>query len=188
MEKINAHVWSRYEDLLGNCLNIVAALDIVTERQMSMMKMYFQERKTLEEIGIIASLTKERVRQIIEKGVRTLNSKSQLKIDEINTLKHQRDNEMPLIKRELKIKTDKIIKIQSVMRSCLDFNVDYHGEDAHIGDLDLSVRLFNILSSAGIRSLKELAMANKEDLMKHRNMGRRTMDEIESVLAEYGYV
>lgn len=53
-------------------------------------------------------------------------------------------------------------------------------------DLDLSVRAFNCLKAAKINSLSELVQYEQEDLMKFRNFGQKSLNEIESVLNDRG--
>ncbi|MDR0792772.1 MAG: DNA-directed RNA polymerase subunit alpha [Chitinophagaceae bacterium] len=53
-------------------------------------------------------------------------------------------------------------------------------------DLDLSVRAFNCLKAAKINSLSELVQYEQEDLMKFRNFGQKSLNEIEQVLNERG--
>lgn len=53
-------------------------------------------------------------------------------------------------------------------------------------DLDLSVRAFNCLKAAKINSLSELVQYDKDDLMKFRNFGQKSLTEIELVLNERG--
>ena len=55
-----------------------------------------------------------------------------------------------------------------------------------IDDLELSVRSVNCLRRAGIYTLGELCEKTSEDMMKVRNLGRRSLDEILSKMAEYG--
>lgn len=183
MEKINSHVWSRYEKLIGSSLSIIKCLDIVSDRQYSFMVMYFKDRKPLDEIAQEVSLSRERVRQIIEKGVRTLESKHEKAIEQIN----QKENTIPLLKREIKITNDRLRRIKNQMRSCLDFPETEDKQDARIIELDISARLYNVLSSANIKTIKELAAKPKSELRKFRNMGLKTMQEIEDLLFEYGF-
>ncbi|MFT4205140.1 MAG: DNA-directed RNA polymerase subunit alpha [Chitinophagaceae bacterium] len=53
-------------------------------------------------------------------------------------------------------------------------------------DLDLSVRAFNCLKAAKINSLSELVQYEQEDLMKFRNFGQKSLNEIDQVLHERG--
>ena len=51
-----------------------------------------------------------------------------------------------------------------------------------IESLDFSVRALNVLRDADIKTLEELLQFKKMDLLRFRNMGRRTMTEIEEML------
>ena len=51
-----------------------------------------------------------------------------------------------------------------------------------IEELDLSVRAYNCLKRAGINSVAELVQKNQEDMMKVRNLGRKSLEEVEQKL------
>ncbi len=53
-----------------------------------------------------------------------------------------------------------------------------------IEELDLSVRSYNCLKRAGINTVQELATKTEEDMMKVRNLGRKSLDEVKNKLAE----
>lgn len=53
-------------------------------------------------------------------------------------------------------------------------------------DLDLSVRAYNCLKAAKIGTLAELVKFDKEELLKFRNFGRKSLMEIEGLLHEKG--
>ena len=55
-----------------------------------------------------------------------------------------------------------------------------------IEELDLSVRAYNCLKRAGINSVSELVLKNQEDMMKVRNLGRKSLEEVEQKLAALG--
>jgi len=55
-----------------------------------------------------------------------------------------------------------------------------------IEELDLSVRAYNCLKRAGINSIAELVQRNQEDMMKVRNLGRKSLEEVEQKLAGLG--
>lgn len=55
-----------------------------------------------------------------------------------------------------------------------------------IEELDLSVRSYNCLKRAGINTVQELANKTEEDMMKVRNLGRKSLEEVKSKLAELG--
>lgn len=47
-----------------------------------------------------------------------------------------------------------------------------------IEELDLSVRSYNCLKRAGINTVQELTQKSEEDMMKVRNLGRKSLDEV----------
>ncbi|NLY78293.1 MAG: DNA-directed RNA polymerase subunit alpha [Tissierellia bacterium] len=53
-----------------------------------------------------------------------------------------------------------------------------------VEELDLSVRSYNCLKRAGINTIDELTQKTEEDLMKVRNLGKKSLDEIKKKLAE----
>ncbi len=55
-----------------------------------------------------------------------------------------------------------------------------------IEELDLSVRAYNCLKRAGINNVSELVTKNQEDMMKVRNLGRKSLEEVEQKLSALG--
>ncbi|MEX3469828.1 DNA-directed RNA polymerase subunit alpha [Staphylococcus hominis] len=55
-----------------------------------------------------------------------------------------------------------------------------------IEELDLSVRSYNCLKRAGINSVQELADKSEADMMKVRNLGRKSLEEVKYKLEDLG--
>ncbi|WP_066645870.1 DNA-directed RNA polymerase subunit alpha [Christensenella timonensis] len=55
-----------------------------------------------------------------------------------------------------------------------------------IEELDLSVRSYNCLKRAGINTVEELIMRNEEEMMKVRNLGKKSLEEVEQKLEALG--
>lgn len=55
-----------------------------------------------------------------------------------------------------------------------------------IDELDLSVRSNNCLRRAGINTVEELCQKTEEDMMKVRNLGRKSLEEVKKKLADLG--
>lgn len=55
-----------------------------------------------------------------------------------------------------------------------------------IDELELSVRSYNCLKRAGINTVEELTNKTSEDMMKVRNLGRKSLDEVLAKLKELG--
>ncbi len=56
-----------------------------------------------------------------------------------------------------------------------------------IEELDLSVRSFNCLKRAGINTVEDLLSKSEEDMMKVRNLGRKSLEEVIWKLASLGF-
>lgn len=59
-------------------------------------------------------------------------------------------------------------------------------KDISIDELNLQVKFRNILSRAGIRTIDQLLHSSREDLLRLRNMGAKTLEAIEEKLMEKG--
>ena len=56
-----------------------------------------------------------------------------------------------------------------------------------IEELDLSVRSFNCLKRAGINTVEDLISKTEEDMMRVRNLGRKSLEEVVEKLESLGY-
>ncbi|MBQ8203633.1 MAG: DNA-directed RNA polymerase subunit alpha [Clostridia bacterium] len=59
--------------------------------------------------------------------------------------------------------------------------------DLTIDELDLSVRSFNCLKRAGINTVEDLINKSEEDMLKVRNLGRKSLEEVIAKLDSFGY-
>ena len=55
-----------------------------------------------------------------------------------------------------------------------------------IEELELSVRSFNCLKRAAINTVEELTQKTEDDMMKVRNLGKKSLDEVKAKLEELG--
>ena len=62
-------------------------------------------------------------------------------------------------------------------RSFLEMSID---------ELELSVRSYNCLKRAGINTVEELCNKTSDDMMKVRNLGRKSLEEVLAKLKELG--
>jgi DNA-directed RNA polymerase subunit alpha len=85
-----------------------------------------------------------------------------------------------------------------IMQEQLDLFVDFNTEekpvaaapvsewDVPVETLNLSVRSFNCLKRAGISKVSELLDMSEDEIIKMRNFGKKSLDEIKQVLEERG--
>ncbi|MBR3004215.1 MAG: DNA-directed RNA polymerase subunit alpha, partial [Lachnospiraceae bacterium] len=64
--------------------------------------------------------------------------------------------------------------------------VDSKGFNMVIEDLDLSVRSYNCLKRAGIQTVEELTQKTEEEMMRVRNLGKKSLKEVKDKLENLG--
>ena len=55
-----------------------------------------------------------------------------------------------------------------------------------VEDLDVSVRSYNCLKRAGIHTVEDLTKKSEEDMLKVRNLGRKSLEEVINKLHDLG--
>ena len=58
--------------------------------------------------------------------------------------------------------------------------------DKSVDELELSVRSYSCLKNANIRTLGELVVRTESEMLKLKNFGRKSLNEIKQVLAGFG--
>ena len=58
--------------------------------------------------------------------------------------------------------------------------------EMNIEDMDLSVRSYNCLKRANIHTVEDLLKKTEDDMLKVRNLGRKSLDEVIQKLNSYG--
>ena len=58
--------------------------------------------------------------------------------------------------------------------------------DKSIEELELSVRSFNCLEAASIKTIRDLVQKSESEMLKYRNFGRKSLSEIKAILKEMG--
>ena len=80
---------------------------------------------------------------------------------------------------EIADKADVMVeKEESEKEKVLEMNID---------ELELSVRSYNCLKRAGINTVEELTNKTSEDMMKVRNLGRKSLEEVIAKLDSFGF-
>lgn len=76
---------------------------------------------------------------------------------------------------------------ESVSNPALSYEVELNENIFKpIEDLELSVRSYNCLKSAGVNTVLELVQKTESELLKTKNFGKRSLEEIKEVLARQG--
>ncbi|MGQ9897590.1 MAG: DNA-directed RNA polymerase subunit alpha [Acidobacteriota bacterium] len=58
--------------------------------------------------------------------------------------------------------------------------------DRFVEELELSVRSYNCLKNADIKTIRELVQKNEQEMLKTKNFGRKSLNEIKEILAAMG--
>ena len=80
---------------------------------------------------------------------------------------------------------DDVMNISSVLKENGP-EAPVKGTQTMIEDLDLSVRSYNCLKRAGIQTVDELTQKTEDEMMKVRNLGRKSLEEVINKLAMMG--
>jgi DNA-directed RNA polymerase subunit alpha len=58
--------------------------------------------------------------------------------------------------------------------------------DRSVDELELSVRSYNCLKNADIKSIRDLVQKSESEMLKTKNFGRKSLNEIKEILSEMG--
>ena len=168
------------------------ALSTLTDREQTVLKFRFQEYMTFSEVGKEFKVTNERIRQIEAKALRKLRHPSRMKyykfgltgIEQYNSLKDiqklidEKKKELDNLNYEIEEAVKEMERIKVEPYTPKKDGTLKGGQS--IEELDLSVRTFNCLRRYNIRTIGQLIeVAEKEEqLLKIRNLGRKSIDEI----------
>lgn len=164
---------------------------------------------TLNDIGREIGVTGGRVQQIMARALRklrhpvrtrVLKSFAGIKSDEYLTDEERQQIEkiekmIQLQQGDLSENLDKLNEIQEKLRKRKEEERKEEErkrklkkvEAIYIDELDLSVRSYNLLYKAGIKSLNDLANMTKDQFMKTiKNLGLRSLEEIVAKMDSYG--
>lgn len=153
------------------------------ERMKLIFLRYFVQGIDLAEVAKEVQLSGERTRQIAEKCLRIIEDKMKLQCDILAFTKSEAEkaNILAFELKRLKDLDDLDIErtIQRTIQRTKEINID-------IDSLDISVRAYNILKSANIKTIGDLASFSKDELRRFRNCGNRSIEEFEEILSSYG--
>ena len=193
-----------YDEIIPNFNeNIKRILDkeMFSDRERYCLMAYYKELRNLENIGKSLNITRGRVNQIIKKAIVKLkHSGKELLIQGKDKFELISLNEKEEIIKEFKEKIgyDLIVEwignheiTEELLNVCHSVINTYNNRpkgqgEATIEDLDLSVRSYNCLKRCGIHTLKDLTSMTRDGMMKVRNLGRKSLKEVESKLKEIG--
>lgn len=152
----------------------------LTQREETVLFAIFKENKTLQETGKILGVTRERVRQVQIRALQKLKRrKYYFEVGEYFSKEQlaKQDYEKYLEEKH------KEWEYESAKAYVIEYETGLTAEkrkslEIPIEELDLSIRAYNCLRRANIRTIKELVNKTQYDLLKIRNMGKKSLKEI----------
>lgn len=173
----------------------------LSERERVCVELYFDKELTYEKVAEQFNVGKERIRQIVAKALRKMRNPSRFKyikygLEGAKVLVETRKEELrkshlkELIRQNEKMekKLDRFPRLEEL--------VDVKNVrvlSTPIEELELSARSYNCLKrwknysdGKDIKDLYDLTFVTEEELMKCRNLGRRSLEEIKTKMAEFG--
>lgn len=176
--KVDSYFMDNFESIMN---------EICRDREVYCVELFFKEGKTLEAIGKKLGITRERIRQIIAIAVRKFSHyvysyETKQKIERDFADRHAfREQLIEEYKKNGVITPEMEFEFGELKPGKL------HDYDLSIDELDLSVRSFNCLRRAGIKSIKQLTYMTEDEIMKIRNMGKKSLREIRDKMLMLGY-
>ena len=80
---------------------------------------------------------------------------------------------------------DEVVSMENVSKEGIA-ETPNKGQQMMIEDLDLSVRSYNCLKRAGIATVEELTQKTEEEMMRVRNLGKKSLKEVKDKLTDLG--
>ena len=166
-----------------------------TQREKEIFFAVMLDNSTYEKVAQKHGLSNERVRQIVQRSLRKLTHKIP------KDIKYILANHEHLTERKNSFIEENRLLRKIVCTLHLKQKVGFAKDDEDIikdvikallltpvsnDDLSLSVRTVNSLSADGIKTLYDLVQYSRNDLMKFRNFGVKSLSEIEDVLESFG--
>lgn len=197
LDDIGGEIYERCsEETIKNVLeNLQSFLSLRLENCITLR---YKKYLTFEEISKIDGTTKERIRQLCCKALLKIKHAllryeeaewEKRKLEEIRDIALREEQELT----EYREKAFAFLKEHGKYGSEQELafgKVNAHRtptiEDVKLEELDLSVRSYNCLRRAGVESIKDICEMTETELMKVRNLGRKSCKEVKDKLEERG--
>ena len=142
------------------------ALSTLSEREQEIVRLRYQERLPLREIGLAIGVTTERIRSLVDRILRKLREPRVL-----GYIKYGKYGYEALVaqREEEKRKAD--------VSNQLQMNLE---------ELDLTIRSFNCLKKRGCNTVGDIVKLTEEEIIETKNLGRKSMIEIAEKLRSIG--
>lgn len=163
--------------------NLEFVLGTLREREAKLFRKIWKDGYILEAVAQQEGVTKERVRQIVAKAERRLRHPTRLRVLRYGKEVMELQDDITKLTMELYQKKQELIH-QINNPHLITLSKEDKLESIKLEELELSVRSYNCLRRAGINKLVDLLTKTEEDIMRLRNMGRKSLKEITEKLSD----
>lgn len=189
----NEHLIKDYHVMITNLKkNWDFIMQTLTPREEAVINYYWKDGLTLKEIGEQLDVSGERVKQIATKALARLRHPARwnmiIGVHDLLEEKHNLQQELTDSIEELKRKIQEVKKLSIFIPQDINEQIEalVDKEETSLIELELSVRSQNCLTRAGLKTLKDITDKTEEELMKIRNLGRKSCKEIKNKVHELG--
>ena len=161
--------------------NLDLALKTFKEREARIFNLVYKYGYTAKAVGLKEGITGERVNQIVRKTLRRLRMPQRKNILQYGQEYFDLQENIEQLKVEYRKKIEEL-KYKIANHESIEIEKDDLVEYSKIENLDLSVRSYNCLKRARINTIGELTQKTEEDMMRVRNLGRKSLKEIKDKL------
>lgn len=171
-----------------------ALITMLTEEEQKAVRLRYQEGMTYREIGEIFGVERGRVEAILRKSFKKLRHPSRSKYLLYGVSGYigrycERWEEDTFNKGYQKGYQDGFLKGSTIETVEMALRADFGGQNTEllmemdpIDNLDLNVRTYNCLKRANINTVGELTCKTRSELFQLRNLGKRSLDDLEKRL------
>lgn len=173
------------------------AIETLSPREQKMIKLYFEDEKTLQDIGKMFNLTMARIQQIVTKAIRKLRTPTRVKMIK-NGPRHKDIQDLDETEAAIAERTERIAKQLAELEN-MENQLKEKTENTlqipftktlfdTIDDLDLSVRTYNGLIRANCTTVNQvIELLENGNIFRVRNLGKKSVEEIITKIAKtYG--
>jgi hypothetical protein len=175
------------------------AKELLSEREANILTMLFKDNMSLDDISEEIILTRVRTIQLLNKAtnriIYRINQLEKMYNLSNDALSLRTENELlrkqnkELYRKFLRNQELNDLKSNTNVQHFLKYGYDIKDLKMSYLDFDLSVRTLNCLKLADILTLEDLLVYKKSDLMKFRNFGKTSLNELCDWLEEkYNWV
>jgi hypothetical protein len=164
------------------------AKELLSEREANILTMLFKDNMSLDDISEEIILTRVRTIQLLNKAtnriIYRINQLEKMYNLSNDALSLRTENELlrkqnkELYRKFLRNQELNDLKSNTNVQHFLKYGYDIKDLKMSYLDFDLSVRTLNCLKLADILTLEDLLVYKKSDLMKFRNFGKTSLNEL----------